>query len=334
MTMRRPVAIAAALFLACASAHADPADIRSQRIPLYPSRPGDTRAGVLIYRGGLDLNSNDARFGGWSDLAVSADGTRLLAISDRGNWLRAKLGYDANGNIAGASDADIAPVLDPNGQPVTGRNADSEGLTLERAGDVDGPAILSFEGNVRVWRYDFTKGANARPTRIAVGPWVLQLHTNQQLEAITLWNPDTLILFGETKVAPGDDLLGAMEAYPGAARPRTRMLSAVPHDPFAITSVANAPDGGLFLLERRFSLLGGVGTELRHIPAAAIKPGARLDGSVLMNLSFQDANIDNMEGVAVRKGARGETLLYLISDGNFSPIQRTLLLMFEVKAEA
>jgi hypothetical protein len=52
---------------------------------------------------------------------------------------------------------------------------------------------------------------------------------------------------------------------------------------------------------------------------------------VLANLSFQDTNIDNMEGIAVRRGPKGETLLYLISDDNFSPLQRTLLLMFELK---
>jgi hypothetical protein len=38
-----------------------------------------------------------------------------------------------------------------------------------------------------------------------------------------------------------------------------------------------------------------------------------------------------MEGLAVRRGPRGETLLYVISDDNYWRLQRTLLLMFEVK---
>jgi hypothetical protein len=163
---------------------------------------------------------------------------------------------------------------------------------------------------------------------------VKALHPNRQLEAVAILNPDTLITFAETKVNPGDDLLAALEAYPGGTQPKTRMLSVVPHDPFAITSAAKAPDGGLFLLERRFSLMGGIGTELRHLPAADIKEGARLEGEILMNLSFMDANIDNMEGVAVRKGARGETLIYIVSDDNFSPLERTLLLMFELRPAA
>jgi hypothetical protein len=74
-----------------------------------------------------------------------------------------------------------------------------------------------------------------------------------------------------------------------------------------------------------------MGMEIRHIAADEIHEGARLNGEVLANLSFQDANIDNMEGLAVRRGPRGETLLYVISDDNYWRLQRTLLLMFEVK---
>jgi hypothetical protein len=38
--------------------------------------------------------------------------------------------------------------------------------------------------------------------------------------------------------------------------------------------------------------------------------------------------IDNMEGLSVHRGAAGETVLTLVSDDNFSIIQRTLLLQF------
>ena len=330
--------IAAGLVLAfsafgLAAEHAaEPLGVQAARIPLYSGNPGDRRAGALIYRGGLVLTSSDRAFGGWSDLGISADGSEILAISDEAHWLRARLSYDASGDLAGVSDAEIAPMRDAAGRPMLGKDGDAEGLTLERPNDVHGPVAVSFERDVRVWRYDLSQGLDARPTNIPIGNWVKRLHDNSQLEAITLFKPDTLLAFGEMKVNPADDLLAAMEAYPNAGgSPATRMLSVVPHDPFAITSVANAPDGGLYLLERRFSFMGGVGMELRHIPPQKIHEGSRMDGEVLANLSFQDANIDNMEGLAVRRGPKGETLLYILSDDNYSPLQRTLLLMFEVK---
>jgi hypothetical protein len=309
-----------------------PAGIESARIPLYPAHPNEKRAGMLIYRGGLELRSNAREFGGWSDLAVNDDGSELLSISDEAHWLRAHLTYDANGDLAGANSAEIAPMLDMQGRALRGKEGDAEGLTLERTGDLYGTVAVSFERNVRVWRYDLSHGFEAKPINVPIGHWVDALHDNQQLEAITLWKPDTLLAFAETKVNEGDDLLGAMEAYPGnGTTPATHMLSVVPRDPFAITSVANAPDGGLYMLERRFSFLGGLGMELRHIAPDEIREGARLNGEVLANLSFQDANIDNMEGIAVRRGANGEIFLYIISDDNYSLLQRTLLLMFEVK---
>ena len=40
--------------------------------------------------------------------------------------------------------------------------------------------------------------------------------------------------------------------------------------------------------------------------------------------------VDNLEGLAATKGPRGETLLWLISDDNFNPLQRNLLLLFEL----
>ena len=334
--MSRPVAAVCAALLALGSlapsiVRADPINVLSARIPLYPDHPAEKRVGSLIYRGGLLLAAPDKRFGGWSDLAISADGSAVLAISDEAHWLRARLSYDRTGDLAGIEAAEIAPMLNPDGRPLIGKEGDAEGLTLERANDLDGPAIVSFERNVRIWRYDLSQGLNARPTNVPVGDWVKPLHDNQQLEAITLFKPDTLLVFGEAKVKQGDDILGAFEDYPGSGEAHSRPLSVVPHDPFALTGAAKAPDGGIFLLERRFSQAGGVGMELRHVPASEIKEGARLEGTVLANLSFQDSNIDNMEGIAVRRGRNGEIFLYLISDNNFSPLQRTLLLMFELK---
>ena len=43
--------------------------------------------------------------------------------------------------------------------------------------------------------------------------------------------------------------------------------------------------------------------------------------------------VDNMEAIAARKNEAGETILYLMSDDNFSSDQRTLLMMFRLDPE-
>jgi hypothetical protein len=58
-----------------------------------------------------------------------------------------------------------------------------------------------------------------------------------------------------------------------------------------------------------------------------VSPGALVDGPVLFEADLGYA-IDNMEGLSVHRTASGETVLTLISDDNFSVLQRTLLLQF------
>jgi hypothetical protein len=71
---------------------------------------------------------------------------------------------------------------------------------------------------------------------------------------------------------------------------------------------------------------------LRRIPLASLKDGALVDGPVLAaaDMGYQ---IDNMEGIGVHRTPGGETVLTLVSDDNFSPIQRTLLLQFTLVGE-
>ena len=93
--------------------------------------------------------------------------------------------------------------------------------------------------------------------------------------------------------------------------------------------MALLPNGDLLLLERRFSMLAGVGMQMRLIEKDDIVPGALVDGPVLIHVG-QRYSIDNMEGLAVREDSNGDLLIYAISDNNFNMLQRTLLLMFRL----
>ena len=72
---------------------------------------------------------------------------------------------------------------------------------------------------------------------------------------------------------------------------------------------------------------------LRRMPLADIKPGALVDGPVLMfaDMGYQ---IDNMEGLRASTARRaGELILTMVSDDNFSFLQRTILLQFTLVEE-
>jgi hypothetical protein len=66
---------------------------------------------------------------------------------------------------------------------------------------------------------------------------------------------------------------------------------------------------------------------IRRIAEAELKRGSLIEGETLLEAE-DNLNIDNMEGIAAHRAASGETILTLISDDNFSLLQRTLLMQF------
>jgi hypothetical protein len=90
------------------------------------------------------------------------------------------------------------------------------------------------------------------------------------------------------------------------------------------------PNGDLLILERSFSLLRGVGMRIRRVPLKQVRPGVVIKGETLFEAD-RNYMIDNMEGLAVHRAENGDVVLTLISDDNFNPLQRALLLQFTLK---
>jgi len=87
------------------------------------------------------------------------------------------------------------------------------------------------------------------------------------------------------------------------------------------------PNGDLVLLERRYAPAWSIAMRLRRIPGDTVKVGALLDGDILLDAGMT-SQIDNMEGLAVSEDEAGRAILTLVSDDNYSVLQRTLVLQF------
>ncbi|MBP1622743.1 MAG: hypothetical protein H6Q07_763, partial [Acidobacteria bacterium] len=101
---------------------------------------------------------------------------------------------------------------------------------------------------------------------------------------------------------------------------------------YDISDAALLPGGDILLLERQYSVLHGVAMRIRRIPLAEIKPGALVDGPPILETGRRE-EVDNMEALSVHRAPSGEIILTLMSDDNFSKIQRTLLLQFAYNEE-
>jgi hypothetical protein len=302
--------------------------LSSLAVPLSSTNPKDRRVGQLLYRGGIEIRSPDSRFGGLSGLIVSADGKRLLAQSDEAHIFRADIVYDSEGNLAGVEHGELADLLDLSGKAMTGKQGDAEGLAALSDKGPDGPVAISFERDHRVWRYDLTKGLDAMPSVFPTPSDIKTLPFNSGLESLTPTPQGSLLAIAETADAATNDhrawLLGGRDAAD------FQTLSVKHHEPYEISDAMFGPDGNLYLLERHyFDPLRGIVIAVREVDGKDVKPGAELDGSEIASFTLGE-NIDNMEGIALRRDASGKTLVYLISDDNYSSIERTLLLMFEL----
>jgi len=308
-------------------------EIHAQSIDAFDSRqPARTRFGKLQFRGGLVLESKHRDFGGLSALRLDADGERFLALSDRGHWLRGRIVY-RDGRPIAIADAEMAPVLGDDGRPLAGRGwYDTESLV-----DDDGIVYVGIERVNRIVRFDYRKdGLRARGQPIVVPPGIRTLPDNKGLECLAMVpreraaaagpHAGTLIAISERGLDANGNLLGFL------LQPDSGTFTLKRTDDFDVSDCAITPDGALLVLERRFSWAQGVAMRIRSIPLPSIKPGAVLDGPQLIfaDLGYQ---IDNMEGLAVHRAVDGAMVLTLISDDNFSPLQRTVLLQFALVKE-
>ena len=301
-----------------------PLQIHSLPLVLKLDEPALRRVGKLIWRGGISMTANSANFGGWSDLYVSPDGKALSSISDEGSWLTATIDYDADGNLHGLSNGRIGSLLGLDGLPLRDKvMADAEGM----ARLPDGSWLVAFERQHRFWRYPTLDGT---PTPIE-GPADLGRQPNNGgVEAVTALSDGTIIAISEEYVVNPGMLRGWIGQPAGGGRYRWQTFDYAKTPDFNPTALVQLPDGSFCLLERAFDMVRGVRIRVMQFDAAEVKAGGTVRARELAWLAPPYA-ADNLEGVFARKGAHGETLLWLISDDNFNPVQRNLLLMFELE---
>jgi hypothetical protein len=316
-------AMLAATVLLAAPALADPPaplDIAVKPVALNLDKLEQRQVGKLIYRGGIAMTARDSRFGGWSGLRLNADKTRFTAVSDRGAWLEARLVFDGAGNLAGVREARIGDLIDLAGRRLRWPLTDSEGLARQD----DGSFIVSFERRHRLWLYPAAEPPFSRPPRaLATPPRLSEAPLNGGIEAVAVLKDGRLFAIAEEL---RDD--NANVAWIGDGK-SWQMLRYRPGLSFLPTDVVQMDDGDVLVLERRFSFAGVPGGRVVRVKYSDIQPGALVTGEELAVLEWPLV-LDNYEGIATATGARGETIVYIMSDDNFSFLQNNLLLMFEI----
>jgi hypothetical protein len=262
--------------------------------------------------GAWELDANDPNFGGLSGLAVEDEG-HLIAVTDAGGWVRLGIGNGA------PESASIAYMRGASGKFLSGKyENDAEGFAYR-----DGIAFVSFERNFRIEAFALgTCGAKAKAVEISALPASFNersLDANEGPEALAM-TPEGHLRFGFEGASTGLSPIGRVLATGKSEWSGKRASNP---DGFALVGMDSVllPDGSdrEIFLYRAFDPLRGARSVLRWGPGETEQ----------LTLS-RPVMTDNFEGLAAQPLEDGTLRLWIVSDDNFSNLQRTLLYAFDV----
>ena len=251
------------------------------------------------------LEGAGAAFGGISGIDLNASGKGYL-LSDRGALFGAR--FDTTGVLEIGR---AQRLSDAEGRALPRPQRDSEGLAILPGGRL----AVSFEWRHRVEIF----GRDGRSLSVLPLPEAFAaLGSNAGLEALAVDGAGRLIAIPERSGA-------ARRPFPVLVHDGTWREARLPRrGAFLPVGADFGPEGRLYLLERDY-LLGGFRSRIRRFDW----DGAALSGEEEI-LKTRFLRHGNLEGIAVYK-RDAETLIDMVSDDNFLPVQRGALVRYRLK---
>lgn len=273
------------------------------------------QTGRLVYMGGWIMKSDQPDFGGWSAMARTSQGLRLL--SDAGAVLDMPLpkGEAVTGVIAELSrgcgmhwNKEMHDSESMTRDPATGR----VWVGLERLNricriDADGHVQEIARREMAQWEIAY--GAESM-VRLRDGRFLVIAES----DPVDSRRPSPMLVFD------GDPVLRGSRSY----------LARLGRPPgYLPVDATELPDGRLLVLYRLFSVRQWFKSRLMIVDLTELGPGKTLAPVEVARLE-SPLLTDNFEALAVEQQKR-RTIIWLASDDNFWPLQQSYLLKFSLK---
>lgn len=263
--------------------------------------------------GRISLSDDDPRFGGLSGLVVQAQGTRFIALSDRGTLVQGSLNR-TDGRLVGYGPLHLSSLKNTDNSRLTRREADPEGLALRG----DGRMYVSFEGYHRIWTY---RGPESEAAWLPRHPDFRHLQNNSSLEALAI-GPDGALYTMPERSGRKD---WPFPVYRYANGQWSKPFTLPRSDDFLPVGADFGPDGRFYVLERDFRGILGFRSRVRRFD---LTPQGLRNEEVLMQ--SRSGRHDNLEGLSVWQDDAGAIRLTMVSDDNFNRIQRTEIVEYRL----
>ncbi|TFW14588.1 Tat pathway signal protein [Brevundimonas intermedia] len=283
------------------------AELRSVSLGL----PGGAQlADGVSFAGGLQLiAAPTSPLHSLSDLKLTGDGG-FVTVSDAGDLVRGDIRLDAAGRLIGLDHFRSRRLTLEDGRAISDKqDGDAEGLLVTPSGDL----LVTFERRHRIWNYGPLSALKAQPTPMRAPDFAFT--ENDGMEGLAV-APNGWRVSGE---AGGVWDCSSARCTVVTAPPETP----IPDSDYRITGLDRDPSGaGWFVVQRLYRAPIDMRARVRRMA-----PDGTL-GPILIELKLPGTT-DNFEGIAAEI-RQGKTRLYILSDDNFNPAQRTLMLAFDL----
>lgn len=323
--MRRAVSIA---LLSCLTA--------SCALTALPERPPGSYAhsidlkdrnrrdfGDLTLMGAVRWDLQREDFGGFSGLWVGND-NEVVALTDKAHWYRAKLIETDQAILYGLEFEKLGRLKGEDGKQLERPFMDSEALTRRK----DGSWVISFESENRLMSFD-QLNASGKTLPLPID-FTKNMDHNRGIEAFDYDYQGRMVLISEGSILSSPTIAGLVISNDD----QSYNFALERSNGFNVTDLAyEQVSDRFFVLERRFSILGGFSMRLRSFSASALSENAVIEPKTHF-ASTSALYFDNMEGLALRREADGALYAFLISDNNFNQLQNTIIAKFLIDPTA
>lgn len=271
-----------------------------------PADIGTAEAGVLTFRGGVEIAPDKADIGGISSLEWHGD--TLFAVTDDGRWMELTIG-EVQGRLTDVAGVRLGPLHDAKGATIDDKTrGDAEALTRLPSGEW----LVAFEQQHRILRYpDLARAASGEYAGAAA--LFPAKASNDGIETLAAY-PGAVLACGEWADPARPNCLritdSGAQSFHLAAPEGIAAYRGVP------TDASCAADGTCYVLFRSHTPGDPPGMQSR----AAIIALAPDNAVTTLAVLAPPLMLDNFEGLAVREEA-GATALYIISDDNLRNCQ-------------
>ena len=298
---------------------------QEDELKLTPITPETTIFGDLRYLWGFELESDDPKFGGFSGLTglrsvkQGANTHHLLgSVTDTGYYASWEIIFPSNG----APSISLYPL-----QPITkeaGTATDKIKFDVEAITEFEEWNLYGYEQDHRVVNINPEATRISRPHNLDLIP------PDGGFEAMTMLKNNVLLIVAEHPDRNTKQQLAWLGRKQAGGDFRYEARTVILPEGYYPSDATTLMNGDVVLLLRKFSLFKGFSTKLLRITHEAIMSGDPLEGHEIADFPFR-VNFDNLEGIASMPHPAGGEAIYLISDDNFSTLQKTVFLAFQLQ---